>query len=335
MPTVTATATAIRRAVLALLLLAAPAAAADLELRFPVDCEVGIDCFVQNYVDVDPGPAARDYTCGPLTYDSHRGTDVRLLDRAAMRRGVAVLAAAAGTVSAIRDGEADDAVGFATSVAGRECGNGVWLTHGDGWSTRYCHMRRGSIAVAVGDTVATGQRLGEVGLSGATEFPHLHLSVHRHGQVVDPFTGHAGTNLRCDADTSGGLWAADVARRLAYRASGLLGAGFAAEVPAKRALEEGRFQDPTVPADAPALLFWARIFGLRTGDRQALSLIGPDGVVLAETAVDSDKTQAVAYRYVGKKRGRPRWPAGRYVGRYTLTRDGTVVVEVERILVMP
>jgi len=37
------------------------------------------------------------------------------------------------------------------------------------------HMRQGSVAVAPGDVVGTGDRLGEVGNSGASTEPHLHI----------------------------------------------------------------------------------------------------------------------------------------------------------------
>src|SRR5258706_16384656 len=36
-------------------------------LALPVDCQIGRACIVQNYVDRDPGPGARDYRCGFLT----------------------------------------------------------------------------------------------------------------------------------------------------------------------------------------------------------------------------------------------------------------------------
>src|SRR6185503_18489146 len=45
-------------------------------LDVPVACEMGKACVLQNYVDRDPGPAARDYRCGMLTYDGHKGTDI-------------------------------------------------------------------------------------------------------------------------------------------------------------------------------------------------------------------------------------------------------------------
>ncbi len=74
-----------------LMALAPPAGAFD--LAFPAGCTLGQDCYIQQYHDHDPGPEATDYTCGPLSYDGHDGTDIALPTRAAMAAGVAVLAA--------------------------------------------------------------------------------------------------------------------------------------------------------------------------------------------------------------------------------------------------
>src|SRR5215831_9272833 len=74
------------------------------QFALPIDCQIGKTCIVQNYVDHEPGPAARDYRCGSLTYDGHKGTDIRIPDRSLFERGVAVLAAASGRVRALRDG---------------------------------------------------------------------------------------------------------------------------------------------------------------------------------------------------------------------------------------
>src|SRR6185295_19509977 len=76
-------------------------------LAFPLACEIGRTCEVQHYVDRDPGPGVRDYRCGRRTYDKHNGIDIRLLDMAAQRAGVDVLAAAPGRVARLRDGVAD------------------------------------------------------------------------------------------------------------------------------------------------------------------------------------------------------------------------------------
>ena len=161
------------------------AAAADFRLSLPVDCEIGTVCTIQNYVDVDPGPSARDYTCGRLVYNGHKGTDFRLPDVSWLDRDIPVLAAAPGQILGVRNNVRDHALGRYDpgGIKGRECGNGVLIDHGGGWRTQYCHMRQGSVRVRKGDQVRDRQRLGTIGLSGKTEFPHLHLSVRFRGKV--------------------------------------------------------------------------------------------------------------------------------------------------------
>jgi murein DD-endopeptidase MepM/ murein hydrolase activator NlpD len=39
------------------------------------------------------------------------------------------------------------------------------------------HLKPGSVAVRVGDRVRQGQRLGLLGNSGNTDFPHLHFQL--------------------------------------------------------------------------------------------------------------------------------------------------------------
>ncbi len=63
-------------------------------------------------------------------------------------------------------------------------GNTVFLDHGQGLITMYNHL--GKIAVAPGDVVARGQKLGEVGMTGRVTGPHLHWSVSLNGTLVDP-----------------------------------------------------------------------------------------------------------------------------------------------------
>ena len=54
-----------------LLLLLGATTVPAIELEKPIDCQPGLDCFVQNYVDLAPGTEYKDKTCGPLTYDKH------------------------------------------------------------------------------------------------------------------------------------------------------------------------------------------------------------------------------------------------------------------------
>lgn len=305
-------------------MLAASARAGDLE--FPLDCTLGRDCFIQQYVDRDPGPGATDFTCGTLAYDGHKGTDFRLTDDAAMRRGVDVLAAAPGVVRGVRDGVLDVPSGgeVRSGVSGRECGNGAVIERPDGWSVQYCHMRQGSLRVARGDVVATGDVLGQVGLSGQTQFPHLHVTVRDpEGQVIDPFDARP-QDAACTLADGETLWA----EAIAYRPGGLLNGGFLDRLPDYDEVKAGTAALPELSAEAQAVVFWAHFYGLRAGDRLELTLMAPDGSTIAESAHVMDRNRAVEFRAVGRK-ARGTWPAGGYRGIAVLRRADATVDRVE------
>lgn len=303
-------------------LLTGSAAAGD--LAFPVDCTLGRDCFVQHHVDRDPGPGAADFACGGLSYDGHDGTDIRLPDLAAMRAGIDVLSAAPGVVRGLRDGVPDVAFGGegAPDVTGRECGNGVLVERADGWELQYCHMRQGSLRVAERETVAAGQVLGQVGLSGQTQFPHLHLIVRDpSGQVVDPFDARP-REAPCTLPDEATLWA----HPLAYQPGGVLGGGFLDRIPDYDEVKAGNASAPVLPADAPALVFWAHFYGLAEDDVLELNLAGPGDEPLAETDHVMPRARAAEFRAIGRK-GRQEWQPGSYRGTARLVRDGAVIDE--------
>ena len=53
-----------------------PASARAFSMELPVNCSGVEFCAPQNYFDHDPSPTYSDYVCGPLSYDSHTGTDI-------------------------------------------------------------------------------------------------------------------------------------------------------------------------------------------------------------------------------------------------------------------
>lgn len=292
----------------------------------PMACQIGRTCEIQHYVDRDPGPAVRDYKCGRRSYNGHDGIDIRVLDMAAQRAGVDVLAAAPGRVARLRDGVADISVKApgAASVAGQECGNGVVIDHGNGWETQYCHVARGSLRVKVGDAVTAGTPVARVGLSGDTEFPHLHFTVRRAGKVVDPFAPDPSNPAACGAQPW--LWSAATSRQMSYKAGAILNAGFAGAPVTMQDVENGGVAAPA--AGSAYVVAYVRAIELELGDTVEIALTGPGGTVLASATtrpLDHDKAQYISF--VGKKRPAGGWPRGVYTAQIRVHRKGAIALE--------
>lgn len=64
-------------------------------------------------------------------------------------------------------------------------GNLVKIGHADGFETRYAHQVR-TPPVRVGQRVAAGELIGNVGSTGRSTGPHLHFEVRRNGAPIDP-----------------------------------------------------------------------------------------------------------------------------------------------------
>lgn len=63
-------------------------------------------------------------------------------------------------------------------------GNTVILDHGQGLISGYFHLSK--TLVAIGDTVAQGQKIAEIGTTGRVTGPHLHWNVYLNKTKVDP-----------------------------------------------------------------------------------------------------------------------------------------------------
>lgn len=176
----------------------------ELSFRFPlVEAELfyqttGVD---HDPVEYEPASAeavictSYDGRAFPWCYDGHSGNDYLLFGSfETMDSGSAtIVAAAAGTVVEVVDGNYDRCE--ATS-SGIDCdgypmvANKVEIQHPSGHRTRYLHMMKGSMAVAVGDNVDCGTILGKVGSSGNSSGPHLHFELQdAAGTVIDPYAG--------------------------------------------------------------------------------------------------------------------------------------------------
>lgn len=67
-------------------------------------------------------------------------------------------------------------------------GETVIIEHGGGLQTLYAHMRTGTITVNKGSKVARGDKLGAVGTTGYSTGNHLHFTVYKDGEPVNPIS---------------------------------------------------------------------------------------------------------------------------------------------------
>lgn len=98
----------------------------------------------------------------------HDGVDI------AAQEGDSVVSASAGTVLSVTD----DAL----------LGTTVVIDHGNGVEATYASLQEGPVVTA-GESVSAGQIIGTVGTTAASEAaqgPHLHFSVTKDGDAMDP-----------------------------------------------------------------------------------------------------------------------------------------------------
>ena len=168
----------------------------------------------------------------------------------------------------------------------------------DGWRTLYGHLKRESLMVQKGDTVTSGQKLGDIGLSGLTQFPHVHFQVQYLGQTTDPFTGLQRFSL-CE-DTENNLWSEDAFEQVIYQSGFLLDYGVNDQPPVSyRDIESGEFNQGTND-DSENLFTWVRFIGLPAGSQVTLSITSPDGETVKSKTFDKLKTsKAQNFYYMG------------------------------------
>jgi murein DD-endopeptidase MepM/ murein hydrolase activator NlpD len=65
-------------------------------------------------------------------------------------------------------------------------GNTVVIDHGQGLTSRYAHLSK--IETKVGDIVTTNTEIGQVGITGHSTGPHLHLEIRQNGIPLNPIS---------------------------------------------------------------------------------------------------------------------------------------------------
>lgn len=285
----------------------------------PLKCTLDRDCWLVNLPDAAGDKKIQDYRCGLRTYNGHKGTDFAIRDFRAMDEGVDVVAAAGGLVTGVRNnaGEHFKSTAETQKLVGRkECGNGVIVQHEGGWESQYCHMRKGSIAVKLADRVKRGDVLGKVGMSGKTEFPHIHISFKVGGKTIDPFTGQpvgAGCGL-----PQRPIWKADAGVR--YPGFTLYAAGFKDHSPTYDHIHSSARSPVSMPRHAPAIVLWAAMYGIQRGDVLKLRILDPAGAAIRVREIRLDRAQARRMAFTGRKMPAAGWAPGQWKGEAVLQR---------------
>ena len=152
---------------------------------FPHGGTLWRDLFPRFHMDLDPAVGSfADFNGTNFTYDGHRGHDSLLRSFDEQTIGVPVYAVMDGTVAATEDGHFDR-----HTVNGPNPVNSVLISHGDGLTTLYLHLKNGSVSVAPGQLVKAGEQIASTGSSGDSAWPHLHFQCMIDGNWFEPSAG--------------------------------------------------------------------------------------------------------------------------------------------------
>jgi len=100
--------------------------------------------------------------------------------------GATLLSPCDGIILRAHDGEEDLSAGEIPQV--NTAGNFILIRHGQ-YKILLGHLKKGSVRVAVGEQVAAGQAIAQIGNSGMSTMPHLHMSVATGGAPNEPYDG--------------------------------------------------------------------------------------------------------------------------------------------------
>lgn len=118
----------------------------------------------------------------PYNGQTHTGIDLKISNN---EQDNQVFAHSSGVVVVIRDGYER----WIGSTGMTSYGNYIDIDHGNGYITRYAHLKKNSICVSLGQKVTNKTRIAVIGNSGNTLGPtgrHLHFEVLKDGKRINP-----------------------------------------------------------------------------------------------------------------------------------------------------
>ena len=165
-------------------------------LIFPVKGQLGKDFFIFKYpAYINKYGEQTDGFSGVLLNPDHRGTDFIPSN---IRKELIIQVVYEGSVIEVDNNYEDDfSYTRRLSKQARHGGNCVTVRSEEGWIFHYCHLKKNSIKVKVGQKVKKLQQLGVVGMSGKRiRIPHVHFSIRNDNtEVINPLTGSIYNNF--------------------------------------------------------------------------------------------------------------------------------------------
>ena len=123
-------------------------------------------------------------TVKPFRITSHFGYRVHPIRKTRhLHNGVDIAGVSSKNIFAIQGGTVIQAQ---PSGYNGGCGKNVKIDHGNGYVSWYMHLSK--VGVKKGDHVEKGQVIGIMGRTGSATGVHLHLTVHKNGELINPLT---------------------------------------------------------------------------------------------------------------------------------------------------
>ena len=289
-----------------------------LELEFPVSCQLEENCWFVNYPDEDLTKGIRDYKGGKVSRNGKKGIEIVVKT---ILEEMPVIPAENGEVVFIKNNVEDNLLDSEDEQKEQSfCGNYVIIEHNNGWKTLYCHLKKDSITVKPGDFAVEGKEIGQIGLSGQTEFPHLYFAVLHKGQYFDPFTGINLSNIK-NKEAFKPFWSVKAKKRFKYKEIALINTGVSLEAPLLEKIKQGKLEDIKLAQDTPLFYLWMQGFHLKTGDYMKIKLENPSGEKILDKVqkISSNDLEQVVFFDI-KKEEEEDWEIGVYKGKIEFMR---------------
>lgn len=262
-------------------------------LLFPLDCQLGTNCWLSSLPRHYFKDKQLDFRCGPITKDNNLGTEFIIKDMQQMMEGVDVIAPISGQVIAKQDGHEDN-----LSLGGDSCGNMITIAN-EQFIVIFCHLKNMSVRLNKGEKVNTGDVIGQVGASGYVDHPKLFMKLEMVDddkvRDLDPFYGR---QLDCGLPPES-LWENVELMDFNARTGIVFNYGFAFDNITAYIIANGEHKK-NIPANPKIFVGFVEMLSVNKGDVVNISITDSSGSVIASRKHEFGKFQTRYLLYVEK-----------------------------------